>query len=52
MGHCHVTDPLTGKFIGLVHTNSLHTKADYVAYLKAEIAKHEAKQTSPAKESI
>ena len=24
MGHCHVVDPQTGEFIGLVHVNSLH----------------------------
>lgn len=30
-------------FVGLVHTNSLHTKSDYIAYLKAEIAKKEGR---------
>jgi hypothetical protein len=44
MGHCHVADVNTGAFIGLVHTNSLHTKADYAAYLRSEIAKHETAQ--------
>jgi hypothetical protein len=39
MGHAHVEDVNTGAFIGLVHTNSLHTKAEYAAYLRAEIAK-------------
>jgi hypothetical protein len=41
MGHCYVGDAATGKFIGMVHCNSLHTKAEYIAYLKAEIAKKE-----------
>lgn len=41
MGHCHVADPKTGHFIGLVHVNSLHTRADYLAYLKQELAKLE-----------
>ena len=36
MGHCHV-ETLDRKIIGLVHCNSLHTKADYIAYLKAKI---------------
>jgi hypothetical protein len=40
MGHCHVN--YQGEFAGLVHTNSLHTKAEYVEYLKQQIAKHEA----------
>jgi hypothetical protein len=44
MGHCHVEDVNTGAFIGLVHTNSLHTKTEYAAYLRSEIAKHEAAQ--------
>lgn len=39
MGHAHVECPTTGAFIGLVHVNSLHTKAAYIAYLKQEIAK-------------
>ena len=39
MGHCHVVNPSTGQFIGLVHVNSLHTKAEYVAYLHRAIAK-------------
>ena len=26
MGHCHVVDVATGDFIGLVCTNSLHTR--------------------------
>jgi len=42
MGHCHV-ESLTGEFIGLVHCNSLHTKAAYIAYLKMEIAKAQPK---------
>ena len=42
MGHCYVvrvSDPTT--FVGLVHCNSLHTRADYIAYLRAKIAKME-----------
>lgn len=38
-GHAHVECPITGAFIGLVHCNSLHTKAAYIAYLKDAIAK-------------
>ncbi len=40
MGHTYVGTS-TGAFIGLVHCNSLHTKAEYIEYLKAEIAKKE-----------
>lgn len=40
MGHAHV-QRLDGSWGGLVHTNSLHTKKDYIAFLKEEIAKHE-----------
>ena len=39
MGHCHVQNPSTGQFIGLVHCNSLHTKAEYIAYLHRAIAR-------------
>jgi hypothetical protein len=46
MGHCHVEDVDTGAFIGLVHTNSLHTKAEYMEYLRAEIAKRELQEVS------
>jgi len=41
MGHCYIETIDTHKFIGLVHTNSLHTKAEYAAYLRAKIAEHE-----------
>lgn len=41
MLHCHVEDVHTREFIGLVHVNSLHSKAEYIEYLKREIAKHE-----------
>jgi len=44
MGHCYVGDTITGKFIGMVCTNSLHTKADYIQYLKAQIAQKEMRQ--------
>jgi hypothetical protein len=37
MGHCHV-NKLDGTFGGLVHCNSLHTKAEYVAWLQRTIA--------------
>ena len=36
MGHCHVADPTTGKFIGLVCCNSLHTRADYIAWQRSK----------------
>ena len=39
MGHCYVS--LRGTFAGLVHCNSLHTKAEYIAWLKREIAQRE-----------
>ena len=42
MGHCYVGEPDTGKFIGLVCCNSLHTKAEYKAYLIVSIARKEA----------
>ena len=42
MGHCYVEKQ--GRFAGMVHTNSLHTRADYIAYIKAAIAKCEAKE--------
>lgn len=32
MGHCYVGDKDTGKFIGMVHTNSLHTPKEWAAY--------------------
>jgi hypothetical protein len=31
MGHCYVGDPVTRKFIGLVHVNSLTPEREYVA---------------------
>lgn len=40
MGHCHV-NRLDGSFAGLVHCNSLHTKAEYIEYLRSKIAEHE-----------
>ena len=42
MHHCYVGTVEGGNFIGLVHTNSLHTKADYTQYLREKIAEHEA----------
>jgi len=44
MNHCHVEDPKTGEFIGLVHCNSLHTVNDYIVYLKAEVEKMRIKE--------
>jgi hypothetical protein len=42
MSHCYVGDPkLGGYFIGMVHTNSLHTREEYMAYLKEKIAAKE-----------
>jgi len=32
MGHCYVGDVATGKFIGMVHTNSLHTRKEWAEY--------------------
>ena len=40
LGHCHV-NRLDGSFAGLVHCNSLHTKAEYIAYLRERIVAHE-----------
>jgi hypothetical protein len=40
MQHCYVADINSGVFIGMVHTNSLHTKAEYIAYLRNRIAAH------------
>ena len=37
-GHCYVNNLLTGRFAGLVCTNSLVTRAEYVDHLKALIA--------------
>lgn len=42
MAHCHVADPETGDFLGLVHVNSLHSRDEYVAYLRTRIAALEA----------
>ena len=38
MGHCYVDDG-RGRG-GLVSTNSLHTKADYIRYLRERIGTH------------
>lgn len=44
MSHCYVVRSNdVDTFVGLVHTNSLHTKADYVAYLRERIAEIEGK---------
>jgi len=41
MQHCYVGDVNTGRFIGMVHCNSLHTKAEYAEWLRARIAEKE-----------
>jgi hypothetical protein len=41
MGHCHVADPETGRFIGLVCAASLNTVEEYRSYLQRKIAEHE-----------
>jgi len=33
---------MDGTWGGLVHCNSLHTKAEYIEYLRREISKREA----------
>jgi hypothetical protein len=50
MGHCYVVrkDDVT-TFVGLVHTNSLHSKKDYAAYLRERIAEIERKKNNPVK---
>ena len=56
MGHAHI-ETLDGIIIGLVHTNSLHTRKDYIQYLRERIATHsdnplnKAAITSTLKES-
>ena len=44
MGHCHVADPETGRFIGLVLTSSLDSVQEYRAYLQRKIAAMESAQ--------
>jgi hypothetical protein len=41
MGHTFV-QRMDGTWGGLVHCNSLHTKAEYIEYLRREISKREA----------
>ena len=48
MGHCYV-NRLDGSFAGLVHCNSLHTKAEYKAWLVATSAKIEQSQLEDAR---
>lgn len=43
MGQCYVAHPETEEFLGMVHVNSLHTRAEYIAHLKAQIALMEGK---------
>jgi hypothetical protein len=42
MGQCYVADPNTGEFICMVSTGSLMPVSQYVAILKAQVAKMEA----------
>jgi len=44
MRHCHVADPETGRFIGLVLTASLDSVQEYRAYLQRKIAAMESAQ--------
>ena len=44
LGHCHVADPQTGSFIGLVCAASLDTVEEYRAYLQRKIAEHRKEQ--------
>jgi len=45
MNHCHV-QRLDGSWGGLVHCNSLHTRAEYIAWLREKIAEKEATVTA------
>lgn len=47
MNHCHVADPATGAFIGLVHCNSLHSMGD-AAHVAARIREDMAKMEGAA----
>ena len=48
MGHCYVErEGLRGRYVGLVHTGSLHTVPEYLDYLRAEITRHEATMGLP-----
>jgi hypothetical protein len=40
MGHCYVNHVSTGKFAGLVCTNSLVTRDEYIGFLKAKMAEY------------
>ena len=44
LGHCHVVNPETGRFIGLVLTSSLDSVQEYRAYLQRKIAAMESAQ--------
>ena len=50
MGHCYV-NRLDGTWGGLVHCNSLHTKAEYLEYLRARIAVMDAERKDSTRES-
>jgi hypothetical protein len=43
MGHAHVQH-LDGTFAGLVCTNSLLSRAEYMEYVRRRIAEHEARE--------
>jgi hypothetical protein len=46
MGHCYVQ--VNGVFVGLVHTNSLHTREEYIKYLRERIGTHSDNPTNKA----
>jgi hypothetical protein len=45
MNHAHV-ERLDGSFGGLVHCNSLHSRADYMTWLRAKIKEKEQHQAA------
>jgi hypothetical protein len=50
MGHTFV-QRMDGTWGGLVHCNSLHTKAEYIEYLRARIAVMDAERKDSTRES-
>lgn len=48
MGHAHVQH-LDGTWGGLVHCNSLHTKAEYIAWLKRKVEQLEESRRDGAR---
>jgi hypothetical protein len=49
MGHCYV-NRLDGSFAGLVHCNSLHTKKEYIEYLRERIVAYELTAAAAARQ--